>query len=204
VAGAGPDDRLVVAGLSPDLHAVGSFVALVVARVPILVVRGEDGALRAAGNVCHHRDPLVEAEHAGRGMWSTRAFTCPFAGWPGPHEGSGRLHALPVVMTHGVVLVRPHGGAPIDRDALLDDRTGRGLDDLGLDRHEPAGGTREIVDDSWRDVVAGLAAQPGAVTVAGHAVVTPGRDGSGLDLHRAFALGDDGCVLDRRSYRLRA
>ncbi len=123
----------LVVGLSADLPAVGDYFTTEAAGVPILLVRGEDGAARAFLNVCRHRGGRV-ADGRGR---PGRAFTCPYHAWC--YDIHGRLVgqplaqdafeeldrdatgliSLPVAEEYGLLLVRPAGGAPIDADAEL-------------------------------------------------------------------------------------
>jgi hypothetical protein len=184
------------------------FAALVCRGVAALVVRGDDRVLRAFSGTCRHRDPLVVAERAGAGMSATAVLTCPFAGWPGPHAGTGPVRPLPVAEAHGVVLVRPTGDAPIAAAEILDAEVVACLDGLRLDRAECVAGMRDVVTADWRAIVADLASRPRACTVAGHAVVAAGLDDRTLELHRVFPLDDrtDGrrFVVDRRRYEVRA
>lgn len=70
------DGTLAVA-LSADLPAAGDHVVVDVAGRSLLLVRGDDGELRALVNACRHRGaPLAESGGAG-----ARSFTCPFHGW---------------------------------------------------------------------------------------------------------------------------
>jgi len=71
-----------------DLAAPGSFVTAEVAGEPLLVVRGDDGALRALSNVCRHRAGPVAA-----GAGTCRAFRCGYHGWS--YALDGRLLAAP-------------------------------------------------------------------------------------------------------------
>jgi phenylpropionate dioxygenase-like ring-hydroxylating dioxygenase large terminal subunit len=88
--------------VSSDLAGPGDHVAVDVGGVPILVVRGADGALRAFVNICRHRgSPLVES--GGR----ARRFHCGFHGWT--YDLEGRLVATP----YG-----NDGFAGLDRSAL--------------------------------------------------------------------------------------
>ncbi|MGH9039235.1 MAG: aromatic ring-hydroxylating oxygenase subunit alpha [Acidimicrobiia bacterium] len=124
----------LVVGLSADLPAVGEYFTTEAADVPLLVVRGEDGAARAFLNACRHRGGRV-ADGRGR---PGRAFTCPYHAWC--YDVHGRLVgqplaqdafeeldpeatgliSLPVAERFGLLLVRPAGGAPIDAEAELD------------------------------------------------------------------------------------
>ncbi len=123
----------LVVGLSGDLPAVGDYVTTEAAGVPILLVRGEDGAARAFLNACRHRGGRV-ADGRGR---PGRAFTCPYHAWC--YDIHGRLVgqplaqdafdeldrevtgliSLPVAERFGLLLVRPAGGPPIDAYAEL-------------------------------------------------------------------------------------
>ena len=203
MAAAAARDGVVVAGLGADVEEPGKSAALVTRGTTVLVVRGDDGVLRAFTNTCRHRHPLVVVERAGPGMVSTSAFTCPFAGWPEPHADPGSLRALTVAEAHGVVLVRPDGDGPIGVDAVVDAGTAHRLDDLGLEQFEYIGATRALEGRDPRAVVEELDSRPGTIVVADHAVVRQVE--GGLDLTRVFALAESGdCVVDRRRYRLRA
>ena len=120
------------AGLSCDVRERGEYFTFDAAGVPVLVVRGADGVLRAMHNVCRHRGaPVV----SGRGNLKDR-MVCPYHGWT--YDSSGKLvrwsHAsgfegldagrlgltpLPVAEEHGVVYVRPIPGDPVDLAAAL-------------------------------------------------------------------------------------
>jgi phenylpropionate dioxygenase-like ring-hydroxylating dioxygenase large terminal subunit len=66
----------------------GDYIARPVGGVPVIVVRAEDGSLRAFRNACRHRGATV-AEGAG----CTRVFTCPYHGWA--YGLDGRLQHVP-------------------------------------------------------------------------------------------------------------
>src|SRR5262245_41310899 len=51
-------------GDAPELARAGDYVTATVGRVPLVIVRGHDGALRAFVNACRHRGATV-AEGAG-------------------------------------------------------------------------------------------------------------------------------------------
>ena len=52
-------DRPVVACLSVDVAEPGAYVATDCGGIPVAVVRGEDGRLRAFVNICRHRASIV-------------------------------------------------------------------------------------------------------------------------------------------------
>ena len=91
----------IVACLTADVAQPGDYVTLSITDVPVLVVRGDDGVVRAFRNVCRHRGVTV-AEARGDGA---RSFMCPFHGW------SYRLDGRLVNPTHRA------GFAGLDRDA---------------------------------------------------------------------------------------
>jgi phenylpropionate dioxygenase-like ring-hydroxylating dioxygenase large terminal subunit len=75
--------------VSSDVGRPGDHLAVDVGGVPVLVLRGQDGALRAFLNICRHRgSPLVESP--GR---QARSFRCRFHGWT--YDLEGKLIATP-------------------------------------------------------------------------------------------------------------
>jgi choline monooxygenase len=69
--------------------AAGDYATAQIAGVPVLVVRGEDGVLRALHNVCRHRaGPLATCD--GRGA---HALTCQYHGWT--YALDGQLRGAP-------------------------------------------------------------------------------------------------------------
>jgi len=120
----------LVAGLSADLPQPGDGLLFEETGQPSLVIRGEDGRLRAFLNMCTHRgSKLVHGREDGTCHLGTR-LTCPFHAWtfdldgrvvgvPG-REGfeelgldSRRLIPVGVEEWGGIVFVRPSptGGA---------------------------------------------------------------------------------------------
>ena len=63
--------------LSLELPEPGSYRALNVLEVPVLIVRGKDGIARAFLNVCRHRGARICAPGSGK----SRVFTCPYHAW---------------------------------------------------------------------------------------------------------------------------
>lgn len=135
-------DGPVFFGMSADLPEPGSYRAMRIGGIPIVVVRQADGTLRALINACRHRGaPLVETVSAGN---SLRQFSCPYHAWT--YELDGKLRARPrsagafddvpkdcslheraVAERYGLVFVRPQSQTPIDVDSVLDGAQ----DDLG-------------------------------------------------------------------------
>jgi choline monooxygenase len=76
-------------GQCEQVHASGSFLTANVAEEPILVVRGEDGVLRAFFNVCRHRAAPVITEECG----SATKLRCRYHGWT--YDLAGKLRGTP-------------------------------------------------------------------------------------------------------------
>lgn len=118
-------------GMSADIPSPGSWRALEIGDSPLLLWRGEDGAVRLYLNSCRHRAVKI-CEGAGQ----ARSLACPFHGWrygadgsltgvPEP-EGFDELRKsdhglvrLPVAEKYGLVFGCPVPGPPIEVDALL-------------------------------------------------------------------------------------
>lgn len=118
--------------LSCELPEPGAYKALDACGVPVLVVRGADGTVRALQNVCRHRGAQVVPDGCGRG----RRFSCPYHAWVYDQEGSlvgvygedtfGELDrgshglvALPCEERAGIVFVGLTPGTSLDLDAWL-------------------------------------------------------------------------------------
>ena len=125
--------RPLFVGLSGLLPNPGDWITSDETGIPVLIVRGRDGRLRAFANVCRHRGAKL-AEGRGCGAAS---FTCPYHGWtydldgrliglpdernfPGVERADHRLAAVPVGETHGMVFVQATPGDGFDVDALLE------------------------------------------------------------------------------------
>ena len=120
------------AGLSCRLAAPGDYLTEEIAGIPVLLVRGQDGTLRAFANICRHRGAPVAA-----GCGKARSFACPYHGWtytlegglagipeeasfPGVDKGTNGLLPLPAGERHGMIFVRlSPGGTAIEVDSHL-------------------------------------------------------------------------------------
>ena len=117
-----------------ELPVPGSYVAVRMAGVPVLMVRGVDGKVRAFLNACRHRGaPLVED-----GSGTRARFTCPYHAWVYDQKGglermygdhkfgeidrsAHGLEPLPCEERCGFVWVSLTAGANFDIDEWLDD-----------------------------------------------------------------------------------
>lgn len=133
-------ERPLVAALSPDLPAPGTFVTRELGGMPLVLTRAEDGVVRAFANACRHRGTRL-AE--GRG--ERKRLTCPFHAWTydlegrvqsrplscGGFDGIGaefdRLRELPCRETAGLVFVLLEGDG---LDAKIDALAGTALDEI--------------------------------------------------------------------------
>ena len=73
---------------SAALPEKGSYLSRDTAGVPILAVRGADGAVRAFRNACRHRGTQV-----AQGAGCAKSFVCPYHAWT--YELDGRLRHVP-------------------------------------------------------------------------------------------------------------
>jgi phenylpropionate dioxygenase-like ring-hydroxylating dioxygenase large terminal subunit len=150
---------------SAEIPTPGSYLALDVMTIPVLLARDAEGELRAFVNSCSHRGAQV-----ARGSGTTRHLVCPFHGWAYGPDGrlQGRpgdryfstpasacnLAPLPVAEKYGVVMIGigPHMPQS-DVDCALDE-IGPDLDSLclntcvALDRRQfDVGANWKLVND---------------------------------------------------------
>jgi nitrite reductase/ring-hydroxylating ferredoxin subunit len=110
---------------SAALPEAGSYVARTAAGTPLLVVRGDDGAVRAFRNACRHRGMRL-----ADGEGCKRVFTCTYHGWT--YRLDGRLQYIPHEhgfpgfdkSTHGLVpvsAIERHGLVWVTQDEPVGD-----------------------------------------------------------------------------------
>ena len=78
----------ILMGFASEWAKPGAFRTDEYTGVPILVVRGRDGRLRAFRNVCRHRGAKV-----AQGCGEARAFSCPYHAWT--YDLSGKVIGIP-------------------------------------------------------------------------------------------------------------
>jgi len=132
-----------------ELPSPGDFVTRDLLGKPVILVRGDDGRVRALLNVCRHRGATVELREQGR---CTR-FVCPYHAWTYHRDGalagvplpegfpsldvaSTRLAELPCEEVAGLIWVAPRPGGSAELDphlrALLSEVEGLGPDEPTL------------------------------------------------------------------------
>jgi nitrite reductase/ring-hydroxylating ferredoxin subunit len=151
----------LVLAFSAELPRPGDYRALTAAGVPVLIVRGADGALRAFVNMCSHRGAQLVAEGAGR----TRRFVCPYHAWTYDERGAlagvfqsedfgevdrscHGLTPLPAAERAGLVWVTLDPASRLDADAFLCGYDGL-LAEFGFEGWHVVG-RREIPGPAWK------------------------------------------------------
>ncbi|WP_329410547.1 aromatic ring-hydroxylating dioxygenase subunit alpha [Nocardia vinacea] len=153
--------RPLLLALSVELPVPGNFKKLDIADVPILLVRGRDGAIKSFMNVCRHRGAPVAIEDRG----SARRFICPYHAWSYNLDGSlagvakertfGHVDSdrhglveLPCVERDGVVWGMLTPGATLDLDAHLGE-LGPEIAKMQLDSLHH-GASRRALTGNWK------------------------------------------------------
>ena len=154
------------AGVADDAAEPGGYFTSRAGRVPVVVVRGRDGELRAFANVCRHRGHEVVS-----GCGRRETLQCPYHAWTYDLDGSLRaaprsdreegfdrgewgLRRLRLDTLGRLVFVNADPAAPPLAEFLCDlprDLAEAGLD---IDSFEYRGRSRELViDANWKIVV---------------------------------------------------
>jgi phenylpropionate dioxygenase-like ring-hydroxylating dioxygenase large terminal subunit len=103
-----------IAGHVSDVPKPGDFFTLDMVDERALIVRGDDGVVRAFHNLCRHRGSRITAETRGH---CERAFVCPFHGWVYNRDGSLRGAARP--QTFGEMDRDQFGLKPLDLEVWM-------------------------------------------------------------------------------------
>src|SRR5262249_26420472 len=116
-------------GHEGEIPRAGDYFTTDLADEPLLVIRGQDGNVRALSNVCRHRGNIV-----ARGCGHASRFTCGYHAWTygtdgrllaaplmeGFDKASCRLPNFAVEVWNGFIFVNLEGGAPPLATALRD------------------------------------------------------------------------------------
>ncbi len=97
---------------SASLPQPGSYLAREAAGVPLVVVRGADGKVRAFRNACRHRGTQV-----ANGAGCAKSFVCPYHAWT--YELDGRLRHVPHEAGFPGLDKKTHGLVPVHAEESL-------------------------------------------------------------------------------------
>ena len=90
-----------------DLPQPGDWRTIDYAGESVVVVRGEDGVIRAFANVCRHRAMRLVEGHAG----CARKFVCPYHAWT--YDIDGRLTGVPMKADYPTLRLADNGLVPV-------------------------------------------------------------------------------------------
>ena len=96
-----------------DIADAGDWQTLELLGESIIVIRGDDGNVRAFANVCRHRASRLVDGNAG----CAKKLVCPYHGWT--YERDGRLSGLPGKSDYPGLDMAAHGLVPVDMDIWL-------------------------------------------------------------------------------------
>ncbi len=150
---------------SGELAGPGSYLALDILDIPVLLTRSESGELHAFVNACSHRGAQV-AEGGGQ----SGRLVCHFHGWSYSHSGellgrpqedcfeSGKaslgLQRLPVSEKYGIVVLGLHRAISQVAVAAALDEIGEELASFRLELYQPVGRKQYPVAANWKLVTA--------------------------------------------------
>ncbi len=86
-------DEWICVGRAEEVAQPGDFFTFDLVGEPILVVRGQDGVIRALANVCRHRGTVIAS-----GSGNARKFLCPYHHWA--YDTTGQLLNAPHLDAH--------------------------------------------------------------------------------------------------------
>ncbi|GAA4484565.1 hypothetical protein GCM10023094_38000 [Rhodococcus olei] len=152
-----------------ELQKAGDFLTTELIGTPLLVVKQNDGSVKAFSNVCRHRGAKVEFGESG----CKRVFACPYHNWSYGKDGAlqGLPHAegfdgmdrteyglveFPCEVRHGLVWVVPTVGAELDIAAVLGAKHDAEVADTGMaDSFQVRKETWKL-DMNWKIAVDGV------------------------------------------------
>ncbi len=103
-----------IAGHVNDVPKAGDFFTVDIADDRAIIMRGDDGVVRAFHNLCRHRGSRVAAEKQGH---CKNAIVCPFHGWVYNFDGTLRGAARP--QSFGALDKREFGLKPIESEIWM-------------------------------------------------------------------------------------
>ena len=91
-----------------DIPQPGDFHRLDYIGESVILMRGEDGAVRAFANTCRHRGARIVDAITG----CARMLVCPYHGWT--YDSAGRLTGVPMKASYGELDLSAHGLQPVE------------------------------------------------------------------------------------------
>jgi phenylpropionate dioxygenase-like ring-hydroxylating dioxygenase large terminal subunit len=154
---------------SAELPGPGSFLTAVVAGTPMLLIRQDDGSVKAFANICRHRGAQVETHPSGR----RKMFSCPYHRWCYNRDGSIRsipfddgfdgvdlgersLVEYPADEYAGLVWVLPTAGATLDMTARIGPELDRDVQASGIATAELYRKQTFHLEMNWKVVMDGF------------------------------------------------
>jgi phenylpropionate dioxygenase-like ring-hydroxylating dioxygenase large terminal subunit len=139
----------IMVASSDELAEAGQFYTTTLGGLGVLVVRQEDGSVRAFRNVCRHRCATVESAESGR----RGCFSCPYHGWTYGLDGtllripdeesftnvdttSFGLKDLAIAERHGMVWVVENSDSPLEIEKYFGADVDSELADLKLETYK--------------------------------------------------------------------
>jgi len=147
------------AGFTIELPNPGDYISFAVGSTPVLVLRGDDGEVRAFHNVCRHRGTQLCRAESGH----LRAIVCPYHAWTYARSGELRaangigegidksqlgLKPVHVAVVAGLIYVSL-AAEPPDIEGLRSDFTASGTPQ-GFDRARIAHVVDYEIDANWK------------------------------------------------------
>ena len=146
----------------------GAFVTRDVVGTPVIVVRGQDGELRAFLNVCRHRGATVELREHGQ----CRRFVCPYHAWAYDTDGklavvrqpegfptldasSTGLVQIPCTQAAGLIWVCPDPKQAADGQDFLPAELTAEIESLGLHESVVFAKTTRVWNANWKLIIEG-------------------------------------------------
>ena len=104
----------MLAGHVSDVATPGDYLTFEGFGERALVIRGDDGRLRAFHNVCRHRGAMLLNQPRGR---CSHALSCPFHGWT--YDIRGKLMSVPARHTFGQLELETNGLVPLELEIWM-------------------------------------------------------------------------------------
>ena len=132
----------VFVGHDSEIPGAGDFVTRSLGREPVIMVRGQDGAVAVLVNRCMHRGTLLCPADRG----SVRTFACPYHGWT--YDLAGTLLGVPYPGGYGSFDKSAHGLARAPRVASYRGFVFASLSATGPTLVEHLGAATRLIDRS--------------------------------------------------------